>query len=167
MILKLKTGKSGLHMNLSINLVMLSKHKSGRRLSDGTRSSSGGYTDWVGTGCGGGTHSLARPTVRQCLSQQMTSNCSFIHVPSFDPETCRTELLAAMIASIASTSANKVISQMGLALQEKARIALANAFFHDDRLTRTVQAMQTAILLRRRQGGIVGEEGGGRLCRSD
>ena len=84
--------------------------------------------------------------LQRFLYQQMTSNCPFIHVPSFDPETCRTELLAAMIASIAASSANRVISQMGLALQEKTRIALAKAFYHDDRLVRTVEATQTAIL---------------------
>ena len=84
--------------------------------------------------------------LQRFLFQQMTSNCPFIHVPSFDPEICRTELLAAMIASTAASSTNRVISQMGLALQEKTRMALAKAFYHDDRLVRTVEAMQTAIL---------------------
>ena len=84
--------------------------------------------------------------LQRFIYQQMTSYCPFIHIPSFDPETCRTELLTAMIASIASSSTNRVIAQMGLALQEKARQALVKAFYYDDRLVRTVGAMQTAIL---------------------
>ena len=84
--------------------------------------------------------------LQRFLYEQMTGACSFVHVPSLDPDVCRAELLAAMIASTASSSANPVISNMGLALQEKVRMALGKALYQDDRLVRKVETLQTAIL---------------------
>lgn len=52
---------------------------------------------------------------------------SWIHAPSFDPETTMPELLAAIVANGAMFFHAPVVWQFGLALQEVARQALRNA----------------------------------------
>ena len=80
------------------------------------------------------------------LHQQMLTSCSFIHVPSFDPRSCRTELLSVMIASAASRFDNPQIAKMGLALQERIRVAVHKAFNRDGALARALDMAQASIL---------------------
>lgn len=73
------------------------------------------------------------------------SHCPFVHMPSFDPRKCRTELLSVMIAASA-TALNGPLLKMGLALQERVRMAIYRAMDYDMSLPRTLDFLQISIL---------------------
>lgn len=71
---------------------------------------------------------------------------SIIHRATFNPDSCRTELLAAVISAGSTLFAAPNTWKMGLALQEIVKLAICDAVDHDNRLVRNVQAVQTFLL---------------------
>lgn len=71
---------------------------------------------------------------------------SHIHIPSFDPQKIRTELLLAMVARGAAFISFPPIWKMGMVLQDVVRYAVAAEFEKDNSTTRELQAVQTSLM---------------------
>lgn len=84
--------------------------------------------------------------LRNFVGREKSSRCPFIHLPTLSPETCRIELLSAMIVSGSTTSAFPEIWKFGLALQERTRLALFKALCMDNTIARHLDILQATIL---------------------
>ena len=84
--------------------------------------------------------------IQRFLAREALSVCPLIHVASFSPDICRVELSCAMIASTASSLGDRHIAQMGLALQERTRLAAIKAMDSDSSLIRNLNIMQAFVL---------------------
>ena len=84
--------------------------------------------------------------LRNFVGRQTSSCCPFIHLPTLAAETCRIELLSAMIVSGSTTSAFPEIWKFGLALQERTRLALFKALCMDNTIARHLDILQATIL---------------------
>lgn len=71
---------------------------------------------------------------------------SYIHIPSFDSQKTRTELLMAMVARGAAFVSFGPIWKMGMVLQDVVRYAIAAEFERDNSTTRELQAVQTSLM---------------------
>lgn len=70
----------------------------------------------------------------------------FIHMASFNPDRCMSELLAAVAAAGATAITIPAVWNMGLALQERVRMAATAALYCDSRLARKSEMLQILIL---------------------
>ena len=80
------------------------------------------------------------------VSREKNERCPFIHMPSLAPDKCRTELLTAMIGAGAITVGINQIWKLGLAFQERTRMALFRALDSDNSLARTLDVVQASLL---------------------
>lgn len=80
------------------------------------------------------------------IARETSDVCPFIHVPSMIPDKCRIELLSAMIAAGATTTGIRQIWKLGLALQERTRLAIFRALDHDNSVVRTLEIVQASLL---------------------
>ncbi|THY69553.1 hypothetical protein D6C86_02421 [Aureobasidium pullulans] len=70
----------------------------------------------------------------------------FIHVPTFQPQSMRAELVASIVFFGAVRSPVPLVRKLGFALQESVRLALPKAFERDNSMTRDLQVLQANIL---------------------
>lgn len=80
------------------------------------------------------------------LFREKDEGCPFIHIPSLVPDKCRPELLTAMIAAGAITVGIDQIWRLGLAFQERARMALIRALDTDNSVARTLDIVRASLL---------------------
>lgn len=71
---------------------------------------------------------------------------SWIHSASFDPDTCRSELLAGIVAAGSTISTAPNIWRMGFALQKAVWLAACHFVSHDNSLIHNLQLNQTFLL---------------------
>ena len=84
--------------------------------------------------------------LRNFVGREKSSRCPFIHLPTLSPETCRIELLSAMIVSGSTTSVFPEVWKFGMALQERTRLALFRALCMDNTIARHLDVLQATIL---------------------
>ncbi|KAK6376306.1 hypothetical protein LTS17_006901 [Exophiala oligosperma] len=80
------------------------------------------------------------------LFREKDEGCPFIHMPSLVPDKCRPELLTAMIAAGAVTVGIDQIWRLGLAFQERTRMALFHAMDTDSSLPRNLDVVRASLL---------------------
>lgn len=80
------------------------------------------------------------------VSREKDEGYSFVHMPSLNLDNCRTELLTAMIAAGSMPVGINQIWKLGLALQEKTRMALFRALDGDNSIARTLHIIQASLL---------------------
>ncbi|CAH0054425.1 unnamed protein product [Clonostachys solani] len=71
---------------------------------------------------------------------------SWIHVGTFNPNTCKSEQLAGIVATGSALFAVSNVWKMGLALQEIVRLAVCSSVDSDNRNIRNLQTNQTFLL---------------------
>jgi len=64
------------------------------------------------------------------LTDETMRACDFIHLPTFNPNTSRPELVAMMVAAGATLTKDPALTKLGLAIQECVRIAVSYAVSH-------------------------------------
>ncbi|KAF0323021.1 C2H2 type zinc finger domain protein [Colletotrichum asianum] len=78
--------------------------------------------------------------------RQSTLIDAWIHVASFNPDQCHSELLAGVVAAGSTLFAVPNVWKMGLALQEIVRLATCDAIDRDNRRARDLQSIQSFVL---------------------
>ena len=78
--------------------------------------------------------------------QESTGPCSFVHFASLVVKECRTELLSAFIVAGSANSVNHDVWKFGMALQERTRLALYQAFDRDNSIARNLDVIQAQLL---------------------
>uniref|UniRef100_L2FM75 C2H2 type zinc finger domain protein n=1 Tax=Colletotrichum fructicola (strain Nara gc5) TaxID=1213859 RepID=L2FM75_COLFN len=78
--------------------------------------------------------------------RQSTLIDAWIHVASFDPDQCHSELLGGVVAAGSTLFAVTNVWKMGLALQEIVRLATCDAIDRDNRRARDLQSIQSFVL---------------------
>lgn len=84
--------------------------------------------------------------LRAFAIQETVSRCPFLHLSSFKVDNCRTELLSALIVAGSANFSNRQIWKLGLALQERTRLALYKALHHNNSIARDLDILQAQIL---------------------
>ncbi|KAK5652232.1 hypothetical protein OQA88_10729 [Cercophora sp. LCS_1] len=84
--------------------------------------------------------------IQHYLTSPVAQARSFLHAPTFDPNTKRPELLAAMAAAGAILTADPTLTKLGLAIQECVRIALPIMWEQDNRFIRDLELSQAFLL---------------------
>ncbi|CAO2653589.1 Nn.00g030000.m01.CDS01 [Neocucurbitaria sp. VM-36] len=84
--------------------------------------------------------------LQEFLSTHDSTTDSYIHIPTFQPQYMRPELVAMAISYGAVCNTVPVVRKLGFALQEVVRLALPKAFEKDNSMTRDLQLLQTNIL---------------------
>lgn len=92
------------------------------------------------------SHNLLNVLMQAFFVKDSASVDSWIHMASFSPNKCRTELLAGLISAGSTMFAVPNIWKMGLALQDIVKLAICDALDHDNRLARDLQTYQTFLL---------------------
>ncbi|KAL1620438.1 hypothetical protein SLS54_006225 [Diplodia seriata] len=72
---------------------------------------------------------------------------SFIHIPTFNPNTIKPELLGAIVAAGAVSTDMKALQKLGHAIQEAVRIAIVDAIERRNAITRELWAIQSFLLI--------------------
>ncbi len=78
--------------------------------------------------------------------QETVCRCPVLHLPSFKSDRCRIELLSALIVAGSTNLSNLQIWQLGLALQDRTRIAIYKALDHKVTNWRDIDLLQAQIL---------------------
>lgn len=84
--------------------------------------------------------------LRAFAIQETVSRCPFLHLPSFQVDKCRIELLSALVVAGSANFANRKIWKLGLALQERTRIAIYKTLGHNNSLAPDSDILQAQIL---------------------
>lgn len=84
--------------------------------------------------------------LRAFAVQEGVNRCPFIHLSSFKADKCRTELLSAMIVAGSANFANRQICKLGLALQERTRLAIYKTPDHHNSIVRDLDILKAQIL---------------------
>lgn len=90
---------------------------------------------------------LLNNLVHLYLHSPVSRAASFIHVPTFDPNERRAELLAAMAAGGAVLTSNPALIKLGFAIAEVARIAIASLVSLNYELEETSLCRHTMTLV--------------------
>ena len=80
------------------------------------------------------------------VAWEKSSCCPIVHVPSLALETSRMELLSAMIVAGCTSYGIRQVWKLGLALQERTRLAIYRALDCDNSLARDLEFFQAQIL---------------------
>ncbi|KAH7039036.1 c6 zinc finger domain-containing protein [Macrophomina phaseolina] len=72
---------------------------------------------------------------------------SFIHIPTFNPNKIKAELLGALVAAGAVSTDIKALQKLGYAIQEAVRIALVDVIERKNAITRELWAIQSFMLI--------------------
>ncbi|KAK0385737.1 hypothetical protein NLU13_6914 [Sarocladium strictum] len=80
------------------------------------------------------------------LTSPLAMADSWIHVPTFDPNTKRPELLLAIAAAGAVLTSDVALTKLGYAMQEVVRPAVGNAWESDNTLTRDLELLQAFLI---------------------
>ncbi|KAF9638568.1 c6 zinc finger domain containing protein [Lasiodiplodia theobromae] len=72
---------------------------------------------------------------------------SFIHIPTFNPNTIKSELLGAVVAAGAVSTDMKALQKLGHAIQEAVRIAIVDVIERRNAITRELWAIQSFLLI--------------------
>ncbi|KAK0747035.1 hypothetical protein B0T18DRAFT_369780 [Schizothecium vesticola] len=80
------------------------------------------------------------------LTSSVAQADSFLHVPTFDPNSKRPELLAAMAAAGAVLTADPTLTKLGFAIQECVRTALPLLWESDNSLVRSLELSQAHLI---------------------
>ncbi|KAK1829745.1 hypothetical protein QBC39DRAFT_332169 [Podospora conica] len=80
------------------------------------------------------------------LTSSVAQADSFLHVPTFDPNEKRPELLAAMAAAGAVLTADPTLTKLGFAIQECVRTALPLLWESDNSLVRSLELSQAHLI---------------------
>lgn len=80
------------------------------------------------------------------LSSPLARADTFIHAPTFDPNTKRGELLLAMAAAGAVLTSDATLVKLGYAMQEVVRPAVAAMWESDNTLTRNLELLQAFLI---------------------
>ncbi|KAK6369431.1 hypothetical protein LTS17_009774 [Exophiala oligosperma] len=78
--------------------------------------------------------------------QETVNRCPFVHLPSFNVDKCKIELLSALVVAGSANFANRMIWKLGLALQERTRIAIYKILDHNNPVTPDLDILQAQIL---------------------
>ncbi|PNH40538.1 hypothetical protein VD0004_g6480 [Verticillium dahliae] len=84
--------------------------------------------------------------VQYYLGSPMARTDSYIHTPTFDPNTKRPELVAAMAAAGAVLTLDPALVKLGYAIQESVRAALPEVWEKDNSLIRDLQLSQAFLI---------------------
>ncbi|KAJ6107574.1 hypothetical protein N7523_008897 [Penicillium sp. IBT 18751x] len=93
------------------------------------------------------TLGLLNSLMHHFLNGHAENIASWLHLPTFDAEKVRTQLLLMIIAAGAITCTHPMIQQLGFALQEVVRDLLQREFEGDNRHTRDLQYLQAFSLV--------------------
>lgn len=80
------------------------------------------------------------------LTSPLASADTWIHVPTFDPNTKRPELLLAIAAAGAVLTSDVALAKLGYAMQEVIRPAVGNAWEEDNTQTRNLELHQAFLI---------------------
>lgn len=84
----------------------------------------------------------------QCFFAQEGSRVdSFIHIPTFNPNNVKAELLGAIVAAGAVSTDIKALQKLGYAIQEAVRIAIVDVIERKNAITRELWAIQSFMLI--------------------
>lgn len=84
--------------------------------------------------------------LRAFVVQETVSSCPFLHLSSFKVSKCKPELLSALIIAGTANFANRHVWKLGLALQERTRLAIYKAIHHNNSISRDLNILQAHIL---------------------
>lgn len=84
--------------------------------------------------------------LRAFAVQETTSHCPLLHLPSFKVNKCRIELTSALIVAGSANFANRQLWKLGLALQERTRLAIYHVQDANSSWARDLDMLQAQIL---------------------
>lgn len=92
------------------------------------------------------SHSLLNVLMQAFFVRDSNNIDSCIHSATFQPDQCRTELLAGLVSAGSTLFATPNIWKMGLALQDVVKLAICDALDDDNRLARDLETNQTFLI---------------------
>jgi hypothetical protein len=78
--------------------------------------------------------------------QEASCRCPLLHLPSFKGDNCKIELLSGLIVAGSTNFSNLQIWKLGLALQDRTRVAIYKALDHKASTWQDLDLLQAQIL---------------------